>query len=65
MEGIRAQAVDVSVQVDSGAQSPARTPDGSLPTTGLDAPLMLVVSLLLILAAIAQRVRHRLGVEVE
>lgn len=65
MEGIRAQAVDVSVQVDSGTQSPARTHDGSLPTTGLDASLMIVGSVLMILAALGQRIRRRweMGVE--
>ncbi len=65
MEGIRAQAVDVSVQVDSSAHAPARTTDEMLPVTGLDSPLMIIGSALMILAAIAQRVRRRWEVGVE
>lgn len=65
MEGTSPQTVDVTVQVDSGAHAPARTPDGTLPVTGLDAPLMIVGSVLLILAALGQRVRRRWEVGVE
>ncbi len=65
MEGIRAQTVDVSVQVDAGSHAPARTPDGTLPVTGLDSSLMLLASVLMIIAALMQRIRRRLGVGVE
>lgn len=65
MDGVRAQ-VEVSVEVDGGANAPSDSIDdgGPLPLTGLEASLtMLIAVVLLLLTATVGWWRRRMGWE--